>query len=302
MRKFIREYFSFSPSEIRAIIILSVLIFISLVVRLFFPIPETQSYRLNQKEQATLDSFMNSLEMITYESDNYLEPSEYQYNSKETEIIPIYSSFDPNTISQTELEKMNFPPIIARNLIRFREAGGKFYKKNDFRKLYGITDSMYSVLEEYIIISGDKEVDTISSKVIEKQLVELNTADSSELLSINGIGPYFAGKIVNFREKLGGYYKIEQLLDIKGLDSTKFVSIRNQIQLNTTLIKKIDLNSISVSELKSHPYISFRLAESIIKYREFRKGKVDLNELLENHVITNRDFERLSPYFHQAIR
>jgi competence protein ComEA len=147
----------------------------------------------------------------------------------------------------------------------------------------------------------DKEVDTIKFETIEKQLVELNTADSSRLLSINGIGPYFAGKIVNYREKLGGYYKIEQLKDIKGMDSLKFVSIRNQMQLDTTLVKKIDLNSISVNDLKSHPYVSFRLAESIIKYRNFKKGKVNLNELLENHVITNNDFERLSPYFCEEI-
>jgi hypothetical protein len=157
MRKFLREYFSFSPSEIRAIIILSTLIFISLVIRLFFPIPETQSYRLNQKEQAILDSFMNSLEMITYESDDYPEPSENQFNKYETESVPQYKNFDPNTISQTELEKMNFPPLIARNLIRFREAGGKFYKKSDFRKIYGITDSIYSVWEKYILVSGIKK-------------------------------------------------------------------------------------------------------------------------------------------------
>jgi len=301
MRKFLREYFSFSPSEIRVLILLSTLIIISLVVRLFFPIPEFQSYSLSAKDQAVLDSFMNSLEKINYETIDNFEHVENQYNIEIIEPIPIYTYFNPNTISQNELEEMNFPHVIARNLLRYREAGGKFYKKSDFKKLYGVTDSIYMVLEEYILISGDEKIDTIKFKTIEKQILELNTADSIQLLSISGIGPYFAGKIVNYRKRLGGYYNVDQLKEIKGMDSLKFETIQTQLKLDTSFIVQRSLNSLNANDLKAHPYISYRLAESILKYREFNKGKVELKELLENHIITEQDFIRISPYLYSNL-
>jgi len=295
MRKFPREYFSFSQSEIRILLILTTLIFISLAIRIFFPVPAFQTFELRPEDNLAIDSFVNSLEKISY-------PSRPQYEDKEDvsepEPKPIYQNFDPNTVTPEELERMNFPSKIAKNLIRYREAGGKYFKKSDVKKLYGVSDSIFSLWESYILIPEQigKDWDSAKHYKYVKSLFEINSVDSTELLELTGIGPFFAGKIVRYRIKLGGYSGTGQILEIKGMDSLRFQTICERLRVDTSLIVRVSLNETSVNALKLHPYISARMAESIMKYIQFNGGINNINELIENNIIIEEELTRLRPY------
>ncbi|MDD3033189.1 MAG: helix-hairpin-helix domain-containing protein [Bacteroidales bacterium] len=118
------------------------------------------------------------------------------------------------------------------------------------------------------------------------QPVQLNTADSVELVSLPGIGPYYARKIIQYREKLGGFAEKEQLLEIFGIDQERFNMFSGRITVDSTYISKIDLQEATYEKLSSNPYIGGYLARSIIRFRESRSDMVtDLSALLMSNII-----------------
>jgi len=291
MRKFIKEYFSFTRSELRIIVILSGLILLSLVIRLFFPVPDFQTIKVTAADSMAIDSFIQSLEIITFESSKSIpiqKPADRKFQ---------FNSFDPNSVSLESLAEMGFSEHLRRNLIRYRGAGGKFEKKEDVKKIYGFSDSIYRLWENYIVIQAELDPDTFIPSSFSVNIVELNSADSAQLILINGIGPYFAGKIISYRDRLGGFIKLDQLLEIRGMDQEKLDKIRDQITIDTVYIVKVNLNTATINDLKKHPYISPRLAESLMKYRTFAGSVKTTDELFENRIITISELNRLKPYF-----
>ena len=118
------------------------------------------------------------------------------------------------------------------------------------------------------------------------QPVQLNTADSTELVSLPGIGPYYARKIIQYREKLGGYAEKEQLMEIFGIDQERFNMFSGRITVDSTYISKIDLKEATYEQLSGNPYIGGYLARSIIRFRESRRDMVtDLSALLMSNII-----------------
>lgn len=119
-----------------------------------------------------------------------------------------------------------------------------------------------------------------------KHMVDINSADSLELISLPGIGPYFASKILSYRERLGGYAKAEQLFDIYGIDDQKFEMISSRIIVDTLLLKKIDLSVVNEKELSKHPYIGSYVARGIVRFREkMGSSLISLEELIANKII-----------------
>jgi len=290
MKQFLKEYFSFSRSELRIIVILGVFMLVIYFLRFLIPVPQFNKLKLTAEDHAAIDSFIQSLEKIEFESKIKDEPW------PQPEKLPVFMNFDPNEVTLAELDKMGFPGYIGKNMLRYRQAGGKFSKREDFRKLYGMTDSIYNMWEAYLVIPEGDKIDTFRTFVYTKPIVELNHADSAELLTISGIGPYFAGKIISYRDRLGGYLDADQLLEVKGMDKERIEVIRSQIIIDSTNIVKINLNTITLAGLKRHPYITSRLAESILKYRQFAESIGDIKELPENHVIKDEEFLKLKPY------
>jgi competence protein ComEA len=292
MRKFLKEYFSFSRSELRIIVILSGLIIISFLLRFYIPVPDFQQFTLTEEDNMAIDSFIRSLEKISYEKKHtipYIAEDEFQ---------PMYRNFDPNTVTRDELEEMRFPEGIGIRMIKYRNAGGRYYEKSDVKKLYGFSDSLYNVWEEYLSIPQTTKTDsTISLKLImNRAVIDLNSADSISLLEIRGIGPYFAGRIINYRNRLGGFLNISQLMEIKGMDTVRLVEIKNQVKIDSISVVRINLNTASIKDLKRHPYISPRLAESLMKYKQFSGTIKNINEILDNRLIGENEFDKLKPY------
>ena len=195
-------------------------------------------------------------------------------------------NFDPNSASKEQFCKLGFSSKQADVILKYRDRGGIFRKKEDFAKVFVVSDSIYRLLSPYIFI--EKSV---------RPLVELNSADSLALISLTGIGPYYAKKILDYRERLGGIFNLEQLLEIRGVDRERLELFKLEVCIDSTVVRRLNFATDSISILESHPYIGRSRAKSIVRYREVcGLDKVNLNNLLRDRVLDSIAAKRVSPY------
>ncbi len=126
--------------------------------------------------------------------------------------------------------------------------------------------------------------------------IELNSADSLDLLSLPGIGPYFAGKILRYREKLGGYMNSRQLAEIWGMDSLKLKRLSNHVRVDASLVRKMNVNEAEFKQLMRHPYGGYHFAKSLIRFREQYGRITDLDELTRSGIIHDSLINKIIPY------
>ena len=131
------------------------------------------------------------------------------------------------------------------------------------------------------------------------EMVELNSADTTRLKMLRGIGSGYAKMIVAYREKLGGFYAVPQLLEVYKFPDETYQKIKNQLSVDTTLIRKIKVNEATVKELKSHPYISYYQALSIVENRELQPEMRynSLYDMVVDEDLKEEDILRVAPYF-----
>jgi DNA uptake protein ComE-like DNA-binding protein len=226
---------------------------------------------------------------------------------------------NPNSASIADLKRIGIPDGLARTWIKYLQKGGHFKKKEDIRKLYGMSDKLYSVIESQLdnaVISEDKNLqkvnryippkftsavsvnDTLHTKYIPRSkvlpIVEINKADSAQLESLPGIGPVLASRIVKYRRLLGGFYKVDQLKEIYGMSGELFVKCAPSLKVDSFEIKKLDINFLSVSELCRHPYVGFKQAKKLVKFRD-KTGKFATSEEIVP-LFTPDSLHRLIPY------
>ncbi|MCD4682380.1 MAG: helix-hairpin-helix domain-containing protein [Bacteroidales bacterium] len=238
---------------------------------------------------------------ISEEEFNILEPfiiiqseNEEEYK-KEINLNPF--TFDPNELSKEKFLEMGLPENVVTAIINYRDKGGKFYDKEDLKRIYTLKDEEYKVLEPFIKINGTAITeDTLYVSKSISLVIELNSADTLDLQQLRGIGPSFAKRIVKYRELLGGYCRTEQLLEVYGMDSLRYAGIKDHLSLNYISILKINLNQATIKEMIKHPYIEFYLAKSIITYREETGGYKNLEELRNAKLIYEELYQKIKPY------
>ena len=291
MGNFFKDYFSFTRTESRIILVLSGFLLLITVIRIHTDTLFPDVYELSKVEIQEVDDFIASLEKKNYEfKDQKVSMVEEYYKNL---II-----FNPNKVLVGEMKEMGFPENVISNISKYRNAGGYFRKAEDIKKIYGITETSFLKISPYILINDSiLNNPTYVKKSISFEKININTADSIQLESLQGIGPAFASRILKYRKKLGGFVNPEQLLEIYGLDSSIFASIKNNIYSDTLNIRKIDINTITLSELEKHPYVDKFTATSIIKFRNF-KGKIsEIDELLKYNIIEQESLKKIKPYF-----
>ena len=217
-------------------------------------------------------------------------------------------AFDPNTADSTQLLRLGLQSWQVRNIYRYREAGGVFHKPKDFARLYGLTLKQYRQLEPYIRIAKEYNMmarDYISDekptapqrdslmrpqKLSPQERVAVNQADTTLLQRVPGIGPYYARRIVSYRQRLGGYYRTEQLLEIEGFPESalSYFSIADD-----GVVRKLNVNRLSLNELRQHPYMGYYRAKQIVDFRRTHGRISSLNELSLSKDFTPEVIERL---------
>lgn len=207
--------------------------------------------------------------------------------------------FDPNTASLELLLKIGFSQKAARSIVGYRNKGGVFYNKSSLYRMYGVDSTQSTgLIEEFC------NIDTLQlwekkkrRKGFEKLFViEVNTADTLMLDKLPGIGKILSGRIIRYREKLGGFVQEEQLKEVYGINSALFDKLSGKIKIDTQNIRKLTLNKSPLSELKNHPYISTYQAKAIIKYRELIGDFKSLQELEKNYILSKSEYQLVMPY------
>ncbi len=127
-------------------------------------------------------------------------------------------------------------------------------------------------------------------------IVELNSADTFDLQQLRGIGPAFARRIVNYRERLRGFNDKRQLLEVFGMDSARFHSIEANLNVNADSVHPIDLNLVTFKELLRHPYFPFPITKNIMIYRQKNKNFKSLDELKNIEGVNDSLFRRMVLY------
>jgi DNA uptake protein ComE-like DNA-binding protein len=100
-------------------------------------------------------------------------------------------------------------------------------------------------------------------------MIEINTADSAQLVRLYGIGPSFAARILKYRGMLGGFFSCEQLLEVYGMDSTRYNGLKSNIRVDASSIQKIAVNEADFRTLLRHPYLDYETVKLIVNYREY---------------------------------
>lgn len=252
----------------------------------------------------------------TGQQKNYPQNRRRYHESPIDEGTPIRETrlfaFDPNTADSTELLQLGLQRWQVRNIYRYRRAGGIYRRPQDFARLYGLTAGQYRKLEPYIRISPDYQPasslyhsadshrtssatrDTLRFpvKLEPGQHVVLNTADTAQLRRVPGIGVYFANEIANHGRFLGGYVSIDQLDEIPDFprEAKQYFIISNPSP------RRLNLNRLSLNELKRHPYINYYQARAIVDFRRLHGRIESLQQLSLSKDFPPEAIQRLEPY------
>lgn len=225
-----------------------------------------------------------------------------------------FHPFDPNTADDETWLNMGITPRNLQTIRRFQSKGGMFREKDDLKKIYGIRPDVISRIMPYARIKVDKTSRqnkyayesykrpapyvhtprTFAKRTVE--VVDLANADTTALIALPGIGPTLARRIIQFRDKCGGFYSADQVAEVYGLRDSVFQQIKPYLRLADPILLKLAINSLSMDSLAAHPYITYSEARAIVKYRDQHGPFRQEADLLKIALLTPEWLRKVGPY------
>lgn len=295
MKKLLHEVLSLSALERKGVLLLIILMLLITGINAFLiRHPSSGDKKIDATLLKELQAFEQQLTPRTEGSVNTPPANENSI----TEPMELFS-FDPNKASAGDLQRLGLSSRLIRTLINYRLHGGRFYKKEDLNRIYGMDPFVYERLYPYITI-GETESSVSSGKAFVPEIVRapvnLNMADSAVLEGLRGIGPLLARRIVRYRTLLGGFYDTGQLKEVYGISDSLLLVIKTGVFADTAAIHKLNINLASEGELARHPYIGKYVAKGIVSYR-LKVQKIDhLDELIIIGLLSSENLEKLKNY------
>lgn len=307
-KQFLKDYFDFTRKERRGVIRLLVIIFFVTIAPFLFPI-------FVREDQVDHSEFALEIAQLKVDSAQrkyagYIDPEFVNDHSPEfgrkKEAVLFY--FDPNTATVADWVRLGVKQKTATTIQKYINKGGKFYKPDDIRKIWGLNKRDADRLVPYVTIKKqlpqyavyEKKVVTErppnSFKSKEFRNVEINAADTSSFKTFPGIGSKLSQRIINFRDKLGGFYSTEQVGETYLLPDSTFQKIKPYLLLDEMPLQKININSATMDELKDHPYIRFHIANAIIQYRNQHGNFKVVEEIRKIMIVTDSIYYKVVPY------
>ena len=301
MKKQRKIYFLLTAEQWLGVVLLAALVIGTLIaVKHFQPEKKVEVSWTNDSTQA---AFANH-----QAKEDSIRKSQWKKKYPREAIEIRMQDFDPNTVDSSTLVHLGLKPWQAKNMMKYRAAGGQYRKAEDLKKLYGMTDSMYQALAPYIRIAREEKdslrVDSVYThtdslpKWPEKKdtVLNLRTADTTELKMIRGIGSYRAKQIVRYREQLGGFVSVEQLLEVKGMEDLASDSILQHFVLDSVMVQQMNVNQASVQRLAQHPYLRFEQAKALYELRRKKIRLHSIQDLEAIECIDAKTLEKIAPY------
>jgi competence protein ComEA len=273
----IKNWFGFTRRERRSAIILLLIIVLIISVRYIRP-------GKNMEIEDVTDSFSGAGGKTDSLAVNRLS-------------IGQQFAFDPNTASYDTLMKLGLDAREAKTLINYRNKGGRFIKPADIKKIYGIGEGKAETLISYVNIRSDtvrKERNGYRKKPA--ILIDLNSSDSASLVRLPGIGPVLSARIIKYRHLLGGFASVNQLTEVYGLSVETFDLIKGRVYADSSLVRKININSSGYKELSRLPYFEKYEVVAILKYRELNGRINTIADLTDNKILTMEKAGKVLPY------
>jgi DNA uptake protein ComE-like DNA-binding protein len=313
MKNIIKQYFSFNKRERSGIFFLIFIIFILIITNYLLPF-FSQNKQIDFSEfDKEISVFETSQKAIQDSIKKAYSQKTFNYKKQKTiitknKLTPF--KFNPNDLSIEKWKELGLTENQIKVIKNYEKRGGKFYKKEDLKKIYSISKEEYKILEPFIVIPEIKkskpEPEPEQKKIKQKSkynpatktkplIIELNSVDSIQLIKLPGIGPVFSQRIIKYRDLLGGFSSSEQLLEVYGFDSSRYFNILPFLKIDTASIKKLNINSASFKELLKHPYISFDFTKYIVNTRKKEKFST-FEQLKHTDYLTDSLYFRLLPY------
>jgi competence protein ComEA len=229
--------------------------------------------------------------------------------------------FDPNTISEDSLKLLGVDAKTSKIFMKYRSKGAKFRSKEQFYKVYGM-QKYQSRLDSLLVLEtgaskgegtklkgfsdgniSDKKQAAFQSAIptVKIRIIQINEADSFEWQLVKGIGEKLAGRIVRYKERLGGFVNIEQLEEVYGLKAETFLAISHLLEVDKSLITKLPINQCTESQIATHPYIGKKKATILSRYIKNRGQLNALSDLKATKLFDEEEIQRLEPYLDFSV-
>ena len=232
--------------------------------------------------------------------------------------------FDPNTASADDWIAFGLRPPTVTTILKYISRGGYFASAADLRKIFGLSAGEFERLSPWVRIAkvtdrNPRETSRFVSagatlppnnglnnpvtrdpngkkREFRIETVDVNSSDTMAWIALPGIGSKLANRIIGFREKLGGFHSVEQVAETFGLHDSTFRLILPYLKLGVAVVKKININTADKETLQSHPYIRWRAADAILRFRSQHGRFTNLEQLQQIGVITVESYQRMLPY------
>ncbi len=314
LKDFLSQYLSFTRKERTGIVVILVLVMFFILLPFLFPYfvsHKEQDHTAFEKDIAQLKyKQADSPEIFqqrSYGDNNYrshYRASENKFYSK----LPAGElfNFDPNTLSPEGWKKLGVRDKTVNTILNYVSKGGKFKQPEDIGKIWGLHEDEVQRLLPYVSIKKETPpVYPVNENVVKRvnikpgnanTPVDINLADTSAFIALPGIGSKLANRIINFRDKLGGFYKTEQVAETFALPDSTFQLIKKRLILSNPTVKQININTATFDELKIHPYIRYNLANAIVQYRTQHGKFAIVGDVKKIMVVTEEIYNKVSPY------
>ena len=311
---FWNDYFSFTRKERTGIIVLLLLILFFSFLPFLFPFLVKQKKPDNREFEKAISTLKYKTADSAFSYPSYKKTGNYnkryypssgrKYNDYTPKGVLFY--FDPNTLSPEGWQKLGLRDKTISTIQHYVSKGGKFRRPADIGKIWGLHDDEVQRLMPFVriqsetapVYSGKKNYTStpyVNPKYSNKP-VDINIADTITFTELPGIGSRLASRIVKFRDKLGGFFRIEQVAETYALPDSTYQKIKGRLVLRDPSLKHININTATMEELKAHPYIRYGLANAIVQYRTQHGPFSAASEIRKIMTVTDEIYNKVLPY------
>jgi competence ComEA-like helix-hairpin-helix protein len=285
MNEWRKSPFHYTNKERRVLLLIVFFAFLGIVIPRYIAYQNSGfSYKITPQQEAVFQTLVQKQKEKKYEEHSF---QKYRKNSpkNQTQAVLIKHKFNPDTLSVNSWQQLGFSPKQTQVILNFKRYNKGIHSLSDLEKIVVVDRAKIEQWKPYLVFLPRKTI-----------LLDINTAGISDWEELKGIGGVLAQRIVNYREKLGGFSNKQQLKEVYGLPFDTYKAIVGKLIYATKNTQNIKVNVLNTAELSAHPYIDFGQAKVIVAFREQHGNFRNLADFAQIKIFSEEDLLKLSPY------